>query len=114
MAVAPGAPPGLPPGIPPDPMADPAAMGGPPMAGQGAGPPQFPSADPNAIMALLSQLIAGDQQALGEAQVAAVGGAFSQILASQPDPAAQAAASGQPPPAGPPVGPDAMTSGYPA
>jgi hypothetical protein len=102
----PGAPPGLPPGIPPDP-----SMGGgaPPM-GPG-GPPQFPSADPNAILALLTQLISGDQQQLGQAQVAAVGGAFSQIMASQPDPAAQAAASGAPPPAGPPAGPDSGFGG---
>lgn len=84
--------------------------GAPPMGP--AGPPQFPSADPQAIMALLSQLIAGDQQALGQAQVAAVGGAFSQILASQPDPAAEMAATGQPPPAGPPMGPEANAQGY--
>lgn len=78
------------------------------------GPPQFPSADPQSILALLSQLIAGDQQRLGEAQVQAVGGAFAQILASQPDPAAQAAASGQPTPAGPPgaTDPGAVASGY--
>lgn len=103
--------PQAPPGLPPDPSMGmgappPDAMGGMPGAAPAAGPagpPQFPSADPQAIMALLSQLIATDQQKLGEAQVQAVGGAFAQILASQPDPAAQAAASGQPPVTGPPA-----------
>lgn len=102
MAVMPGAPAGLPPGVPPDPT-----MGGaPPAPGASASP--FPSADPNAVLALLSQLIAHDQQALGEAQVAAVGGAFSQLLGSQPDPMAQAAATGQPQP----VGPGPSDAGY--
>lgn len=93
--------------MPPDPMMGPGNLGPPHEMGAGLatpGAPQFPSADPQQIMALLSQLIAGDQQALGEAQVAAVGGAFSQILASQPDPAAEAAATGAPVPVGPPVG----------
>lgn len=106
MAVMPGAPPGLPPGVPPDP-----GMGAAPPMGA-AGPPQFPSADPQAILGLLSQLIAGDQQALGEAQMNAVGGAFSQLMASQPDPAAAAAASGQPAPTGPPMSPETATTGY--
>lgn len=109
MSVMPGAPPGPPPGIPPGP-------GGPPDAEMGAGEPmggapQFPSADPQAIMALLSQLIATDQQKLGQAQVQAVGGAFAQLLQSQPDPAAQAAATGPPPTVGPPSGPPGQT-GY--
>lgn len=93
--------PGVAPGAP-DPLGGPGAAGP-------AGPPQFPSADPQAIMALLSQLIATDQQALGQAQVQAVGGAFAQLLQSQPDPAAQAAASGPPPVAGPPP---AVQPGY--
>lgn len=112
MATFPGAPPGPPmadPGLPPDPSM---GAGAPPMGAPAGptGPPQFPSADPQSIMALLSQLIATDQQALGEAQVAAVGGAFSQILASQPDPTQAAAASGQPPVAGP--APGAPVPGY--
>jgi hypothetical protein len=104
MAVLPGAPPGLPPGVPPPPGPDMAAA--PPGPGDigAAGPPQFPSADPQAIMALLSQLIAVDQQKLGEAQVQAVGGAFSQLLQSQPDPAAAAAVSGPPGVVGPEPG----------
>lgn len=97
MSAMPGMPPmgagGPPP--PPDQEMGPGEPAGAP------GAPQFPSADPQAIMALLSQLIAGDQQALGQAQVKAVAGAFSQILASQPDPAAQAAATGAPPVVGP-------------
>lgn len=98
--------PGMPPGMPPD-QTDPGALAGAPDPAGGpgapgpAGAPQFPSADPQAIMALLSQLIAGDQQALGQAQVAAVGGAFAQLLQSQPDPNAAAAASGPPPVTGP-------------
>ena len=95
----------MPPGMPMGAGGPPPPPGSPPDAGMSpdasAGGPQFPSADPQAIMALLSQLIAGDQQALGEAQVKAVAGAFSQILASQPDPAAQAAATGAPPVVGP-------------
>jgi hypothetical protein len=70
------------------------------------GPPQFPSADANQVLALLSTLVASDQQKLGEAQMQAIGGAFSQLMAGQPDPAAAAAASGPPPPAGPPMGND--------
>jgi hypothetical protein len=69
-----------------------------------AGPPQFPSADPNAILGLLMQLNAHDQQALGMAQVQADGTAFAQLLQAQQDPMAQAAASAPSPPAGPPVG----------
>jgi hypothetical protein len=53
-------------------------------------------------MALLSQLAASDQQKLGQAQLMAVGGAFAQLLQSQPDPAAAAASTGPPPVVGPP------------
>jgi hypothetical protein len=85
----------------------PGAAPGPPGAG---GPPQFPSADPQMMLGLIMQLVATDQQKLGEAQTQAVGGAFAQLLQSQPDPAAAQAASGPPAPAGPV--PDQAAAGY--
>lgn len=77
-------------------------LGGAPM-GQ-PGPPQFPSADPQAILALLTQLDAHDQQQLGVAQVSAVGQAFSALMQGQPDPMAAGAATGPPNVVGPPMG----------
>lgn len=74
--------------------------GGAPGAGM-AGPPQFPSADPQAILALLSQLQAQDQMQLVAEQQQAAGGALAAMLQSAPDPMA-AAAQTAPGPAAPP------------
>ncbi len=113
-----GPPPGLapdadgdfaPPGAPPE-MAPP-GMGPAPGTPMGApGPPQFPSADPQAILALLSQLNAHDQQALGQAQSQADTIAAQLLSQGQVDPNAQAAAT-LPGPVGPPPGPNAPMAG---
>lgn len=107
-------------GPPPDPMA---GAGAPPPPGaalapdpmQAGGAPQFPSADANAVSALLSTLVASDQQKLGELQVQAVGGAFSQMMQAMPDPNAAAAMTAGGTPAPPPDslgGPSAGPTGY--
>ena len=71
--------------------------------------PQFPSADPQAILALLSQLQAQDQMQLVASQQQAAGGALAAMLQNQPDPMAAAAQTAPGAPAPPSM--DAVDQG---
>lgn len=97
---------------PPQGLPGAAPMGG-PMDGGGAPPEgvgqQFPSADPQAILALLSQLQAHDQMTLVASQQQAAGGALAAMLQNAPNPNAAAAQTAPGGPAAP--SPDTVGQG---
>jgi len=66
-----------------------------------AGPPQFPSTDPNVILSLLTQLWGTDQVALVGAQQQAGASALATMLQNSPDPSAAAAVTAPGAPAPP-------------
>jgi len=95
-------------------MGDPSMPPGPPMdAGMGGGPPgmpaapQFPTTDPNSLAALVAAILAQDANAFQQAQVGSLGTAVQMLMAQQPNPAGEAAASmpGGPVPPPMPSGP---------